>query len=189
MQTRETCPSQRSRAPIELERSSFEPDVRTTERPAWETRAPGEKRPPRLSTALDALDPLRELVAMAVEAEMRLHAAKAEYAICMASLARAARERPAEGREVRDPSAPISFTRQTMQAFAVVGTQWSATELRVLFERKDCHGHRISVSHLLLLARVRGEERKRRTEEVFADGLNLRDLRRRLRGRSEHEAP
>ncbi|HSY23663.1 MAG TPA: hypothetical protein VK841_16160 [Polyangiaceae bacterium] len=140
-----------------------------------------ERRPPRPGLGPIDLGPLRELVAIAVEAEMRFHAAKSEYAISMAALARAARERPAERREMRDPSPAIRVTRQTLQTFAVVGTQWTASELRVLFERKDCHGHRISVSHLLLLARVQGEERQRRTEEVFADGLNLRDLRRRLR--------
>jgi hypothetical protein len=145
-------------------------------------------RRPRRGREPIELGPLRELVAIAVEAEMRLHAAKAEYAISMAALARAMRERPAETREVRDASTPISVTRQTLQTFAVVGTQWSAAELRVLLERKDCHGHRISVSHLLLLARVRGEERERRTEEVFADGLNLRDLRRRLRADTGSEA-
>jgi len=133
---------------------------------------------------------LRDLVATAVEAEVRLCTAKAEYAVRVAAMARAAfRGPPAEAREIRDRAAALGITRQTLQVYAVVGTKWSAAELRLLLEREDCHGQRISVSHLLLLARVEGEERGRRTEEVFANGLNLRELRGRIRESARSQRP
>jgi hypothetical protein len=137
------------------------------------------------------LGPLRDLVASAVEAEIRLHAAKAEYAVSMAAMACTARRgKPDETRELRRGAAALGVTRQMMQVYAAVGTEWSGAELRVLLEREDCHGNRISVSHLVLLARLPCEERESRTEEVFVRGLNLRDLRRRMgRGSSPDGKP
>ncbi len=129
------------------------------------------------------MGPLRHLVATAVEAGTRLHRAKTEYRVTLAAIARAARgEGRVEAREIRRKAKALGVTRQMMQVYGVVGSEWTATELRVLLDREDCRGNRISVSHLLVLARLPSAERAQRTEEVFDHGLNLKDLRRRIRG-------
>jgi hypothetical protein len=129
---------------------------------------------------------MHELVVAAVEAGARLHAAEAEYAFRMAAVARAARRGGAtESSAVRACASALGITRQTLQPYALIGMRWTPEELRSLLERHDCNGRRISLSHLLILSRLSHAERQRRTEEVFAEGLAVHELRERIRTTQE----
>jgi hypothetical protein len=137
-------------------------------------------RPVRVEA--DEPTPIRHLVAAAVQAGARLHAAEAEYALGMAAVARAARRGGAtDNSAARECASALGITRQTLQPYALLAMRWTPQELRVLLERQDCNGRRISLSHLLILSRLSHAERLRRTEEVFVEGLGVHDLRARIR--------
>ena len=125
---------------------------------------------------------MRNLVTAAIQAGARLHAAKAEYALQMAAVARAARRGGAtDNSAARECASALGITRQTLQPYALLAMRWTPEELRRLLERQDCNGRRISLSHLLILSRLSHAERCRRTEEVFAQGLGVHELRGRIR--------
>ncbi|HSY23662.1 MAG TPA: hypothetical protein VK841_16155 [Polyangiaceae bacterium] len=148
-----------------------------------------ESHPRRVRARTDEPTPLRDLVATAAEAEARLHAAEADYALRMAAVARAARRGGAtDNSAARACASALGITRQTLQPYALLGMRWTPAELRSLLERQDCHGRRVSLSHLLILSRLSHTERCRRTEEVFAEGLGVHELRRRIRASQRQAA-
>jgi hypothetical protein len=121
-------------------------------------------------------------LAAVVQAESRMHAAEADYALRMAAVARAARRGGAGANSaVRQCASALGITRQTLQPYALVAMRWTHAELRSLFERHDCHGRRMSLSHLLILCRLPLAERRRRAEETLSEGLAVHELRRRVR--------
>ena len=72
------------------------------------------------------------------------------------------------------------------QPYATVAARWSAPELRqLLAARRNVRGEPISISHLVLLARLSNPARDQWTERVFDEGLTVRQLRELLRNESQ----
>jgi hypothetical protein len=125
---------------------------------------------------------LHDLVAGVQQAVSTLRDAEAQYILRMAEVARAARRGGvADESSINHCARALGISRQTLQPFAIVGLRWTARDLRELFERRDCHGRPISLSHLLVLARLPQADRSRWIEVVLAEGTPVHELRERLR--------
>jgi hypothetical protein len=130
---------------------------------------------------------LRKLVNEVLRAVTRMRGLEAEYVLGLAEVARAARDRRAENEPAIDACAKaLGVARQTLQPYALIASRWKPEELRHLLSRRDRHGRPISLSHLLVLARLPPRESARWTESVFEEGIVVHDLRKRVR-RSEPE--
>lgn len=127
-------------------------------------------------------DPPKEFDALidgARHAFARQRTAEADLAYHLTVLARAA----GSGRNTALCARALGISRQTLSPYALVGSQWTASELEALLaNRRNVHGDPISISHLVLLARVPATDRDRWLERTFENGLTVRELRRQLKG-------
>lgn len=122
---------------------------------------------------------LQPLIDGALEAIRQQRACEADLAFRLALLAHAARN--SRGTFATCARA-LGVSRQTLQPYALVAEQWSGDELRTLLaERRNSLGEPISISHLVLLAKVPRPACDRIVERVFSEGLTVRQLRRVLR--------
>jgi hypothetical protein len=125
---------------------------------------------------------LHDLVAGVQQAVSTLRDAEAQYVLRMAEVARAARRGGvADESSINHCARALGISRQTLQPYAIVALRWTTKDLRDLFERRDCHGRPISLSHLLVLARLPQADRSRWIEVVLAEGTPVHELRARLR--------
>ena len=144
-----------------------------------ETRLEGNLR---TAEPTDESPILRDLVAGVQHAVSMLREAEAQYVLRMAEVARAARRGGAGDESSMNACArALGISRQTLQPYAVVALRWTERDLRDLFDRRDCHGRPLSLSHLLVLARLSQAERSRWIEVVLAEGTPVHELRERLR--------
>lgn len=122
---------------------------------------------------------LQPLIDGALQAMRQQRACEADVAYRLALLAHAARS--SRGTFATCARA-LGVSRQTLQPYALVAEQWSADELRTLLaERRTSLGEPISISHLVLLAKLPRPACDRILERVFSEGLTVRQLRRVLR--------
>jgi DNA-binding NarL/FixJ family response regulator len=124
-------------------------------------------------------DDLRTLAGDVLDTFARERALHAEQAYRLALLAKAAFAHPSlKGSPIEACARAVGLSRQTLQPYALVATRWSAPELRhLLAERRNSRGEPISISHLVLLAKLPRATRDTWTERVFAEGLTVRQLR------------
>ncbi|HSY21881.1 MAG TPA: hypothetical protein VK841_07195 [Polyangiaceae bacterium] len=135
-----------------------------------------------IAGTLDDSPLLHDLVAGVQQAVSTLRDAEAQYILRMAEVARAARRGgAADESSINHCARALGISRQTLQPYAIVALRWTAQDLRDLFERRDCHGRPISLSHLLVLARLPLADRSRWIEVVLAEGTPVHELRARLR--------
>jgi hypothetical protein len=138
--------------------------------------APDGEAPPR--------DDLEQLVDDALCAANELRFAHSEYAYRLAVLARAATGRRLHTGSAIDACArALGIRRQTLQPYAILTLRWKPDELRALFKRPGANGKPLSTSHLLLLARLPRSEREYWVERALTDGMEVHELRARLRKR------
>jgi hypothetical protein len=122
---------------------------------------------------------LKPLIDGALQAMRQQRACEADVAYRLALLAHAARS--SRGTFATCARA-LGVSRQTLQPYALVAEQWSGDELRTLLaERRNSLGEPISISHLVLLAKLPRPACDRIVERVFSEGLTVRQLRRVLR--------
>jgi CheY-like chemotaxis protein len=109
---------------------------------------------------------------------------EAEQAYRLALLAKAAfAHRSPRGSAIEACARAVGLSRQTLQPYAIVASRWSAPELKhLLAERRNANGEPISISHLVVLAKLPRPARDTWLERVFAEGLTVRQLRDILKG-------
>jgi hypothetical protein len=76
------------------------------------------------------------------------------------------------------------LTSERMRQYALIASRWTEADLRrLLVERRNRKGQRISVSHLYEIAKLRAPRATRESwlERVFSENMTVRFLRRALR--------
>jgi hypothetical protein len=143
----------------------------------------------RTAETSDGTALLQDLVAGVQQAISTLREAEAQYVLRMADVARAARRGGAADESSIDRCASaLGISRQTLQPYAIIALRWTARDLRDLFGRRDSHGRPISLSHLLVLARLPQADRSHWIEVVLAEGMPVHELRERLRNAKRSRA-
>jgi hypothetical protein len=133
-------------------------------------------------------DDIARLVDEALRAANDLRRAHSEYAYRLAVLARAATgRRLSKGSAIEECARALGIRRQTLQPYSILTLRWKPEELRVLFGRPGANGRALSTSHLLLLARLPKSERDHWVERTLTEGLEVHELRARLRRSQEPE--
>jgi len=135
-------------------------------------------------------DELHKLAQDVLDTFAKERAVEAEQAYRLALLAKAAfLHKSARGSAIAACARAVGLSRQTLQPYAIVATRWSAPELKqLLAERRNVRGEPISISHLVLLAKLPRATRDTWIERAFAEGLTVRQLRDLLRGVPREEA-
>lgn len=145
------------------------------------------RSPPPPGTSDELPADLRGLADDVLDVFAQERSLEAEQAYRLAMLAQAAFA--SEGRDwsvIEACARAVGLSRQTLQPYATVAARWSAPELRhLLAERRNAHGHPISISHLVLLARLSNPARDQWLERVFDEALTVRQLRELLRSDSQ----
>src|ERR1700730_6956325 len=123
---------------------------------------------------------LHHCVADARRAAVALRLAEAENAYRLALLVGAATGRRLghEGSAIEACAKMLGVARSTLQPFAIIAVCWSPQELRTLFGYGD---RSLSVSHLLIAARLPRPARDQWLERVHAERLGVHEFRRRLK--------
>jgi hypothetical protein len=129
-------------------------------------------------------DDLRTLAEDVLDSFAEEHALHAEQAYRLALLAKAAFARgSSKGSPIEACARAVGLSRQTLQPYAIVASRWSAPELKhLLAERRNTRGEPISISHLVVLAKLPRGTREAWIERVFAEALTVRQLRDILKG-------
>jgi DNA-binding response OmpR family regulator len=154
--------------------------LRTAIERALETRY-GKKSKEDEEALPDDLRALAEDVLDTFARERELHAEQA-YRLALLAKAAFAREH-VKGSSIEACARAVGLSRQTLQPYAIVASRWSAPELRTLLaERRNAHGEPISISHLVVLAKLPRATRDAWIERVFAEALTVRQLRDILKG-------
>lgn len=140
--------------------------------------------PPSAETEGDLPDDLRALAGDVLDTFAREHELHAEQAYRLALLAKAAFARgSSKGSPIEACARAVGLSRQTLQPYAIVASRWSAPELKhLLAERRNAQGQPISISHLVVLAKLPRGMRETWIERVFAEALTVRQLRDILKG-------
>ena len=127
----------------------------------------------------DLPEDLRILAEDVLDSFAREHALHAEQAYRLALLAKAAFARASpRGSPIEACARAVGLSRQTLQPYAIVASRWSAPELKhLLAERRNARGEPISISHLVVLAKLPRGTRDAWIERVFAESLTVRQLR------------
>jgi hypothetical protein len=147
---------------------------------------------PALRAATDDVglpDDLRDRVDQIRRMALAIRTAEAEYVYQLALLAKAAAAyRFPDGSSATTVcAAAIGLGRTTLAAFALVAARWTAGELRQLLTLRDIRGQPLSVTHLLLVARLPRTIREPWIGRILAEGLDVRSLKRAMRhGSSGH---
>jgi DNA-binding response OmpR family regulator len=130
-------------------------------------------------------DDLRALAEDVLDSFAKEHELHAEQAYRLALLAKAAfaRASSSKGSPIEACARAVGLSRQTLQPYAIVASRWSAPELKhLLAERRNAQGEPISISHLVVLAKLPRGTRETWIERVFAEALTVRQLRDILKG-------
>jgi CheY-like chemotaxis protein len=145
------------------------------------------RSPPPPGTTDELPPDLRALAGDVLDVFAQERSLEAEQAYRLALLAQAAFASVGRDWSVIEACArAVGLSRQTLQPYATVAARWSAPELRqLLAARRNVRGEPISISHLVLLARLSNPARDQWTERVFDEGLTVRQLRELLRNESQ----
>jgi hypothetical protein len=145
------------------------------------------RNPPAPGTTDELPGDLRALADDVLDVFAQERSLGAEQAYRLAMLAQAAFA--TEGRDwsvIEACARAVGLSRQTLQPYATVAARWSAPDLRhLLADRRNARGEPISISHLVLLARLANPARDHWLERVFDEGLTVRQLRELLRSDSQ----
>jgi DNA-binding response OmpR family regulator len=168
--------AQRLGADVALQKAEFDgPTLRAAIERAIAARSPpaGEVDETELSEELQAL------VGDVLDTIASERALEAEQAYRLALLAKAAlASTTPRGSPIEACARAVGLSRQTLQPYALVASRWSAPELkRLLAERRNVRGEPISISHLVMLAKLPRATRDSWIERVFSEGLTVRQLR------------
>ncbi len=149
---------------------------RRTERP----------REPKFRIAPDDRDlpgDLKDRVDLVLRMASAVRIAEADYVYSLALLVKAS-----TGHRLRDGSSAtaacasaVGLARTTLAAFTLVAARWTADELRQILALRDVRGQPLSVTHLVLIARLPRAVREPWIARVLAEGLDVRSLKRAIR--------
>lgn len=129
--------------------------------------------PPMIHDLPDELQRLARDVRLAAAAEGVAHT---EYAFRVALLAGAMRRHQQQGPRLLELCAQaVNMSRSTFQEYAAVTTRWNAAEIRLLLSRRDSLGHRVTISHLLMIVRAHRALRPQ-LEQILHDCADIRLL-------------
>jgi hypothetical protein len=108
--------------------------------------------------------------------------AEAERAYRFSVLARTAAGRRAGGYNAIEACArALGVSRQLLQSYAVLAMRWTPGQFRAALGRRGANGRPLSLSHLLLIAPLPRSAGASWIECVLAEGIDVRELRQRLR--------
>jgi DNA-binding response OmpR family regulator len=145
------------------------------------------RNPPAAGDVDELPSELRVLADDVLDVFAQERSIEAEQAYRLALLAQAAFASEERDWSVIEACArAVGLSRQTLQPYATVASRWTAPELlHLLAERRNARGEPISISHLVLLARLSNPARSQWLERVFDEGLTVRQLRELLRSESQ----